>query len=216
MSENPQQPQEPGAPIPPEFHSEYEERPFQTCSRCGEALSTFASYQINKAFRKGECVFEYCFCEPCRDSLLEEFSEESKANLMKHQNEHMRQDATSTSACAFCGVKRDVVPDQDFVITMLGTGLRMLDSLMICETCQLEMHELLSQKTRDVRRKFFEDLPGVPPDWEVWTPEEMEQHKHIKTTKTPSPNPVVKPTFTAKSDGRHHSEDGCMELIWAD
>jgi hypothetical protein len=135
---------------------------------------------------------------------------------MKHQNEHMRQDATSTSACAFCGVKRDVVPDQDFVITMLGTGLRMLDSLMICETCQLEMHELLSQKTRDVRRKFFEDLPGVPPDWEVWSPEEMEQHKHLKTTKAPEAPPVVKPTFTAKVDGRHHSEDGCMELIWAE
>ncbi|QIF03449.1 hypothetical protein [Roseimicrobium sp. ORNL1] len=214
MSENSQP--EPGVPIPREFHSEYEERPFQTCSRCGEALSTFASYQINKAFRKGECVFEYCFCEPCRDALLEEFSEESKANLMRHQNEHMRQDATSISACAFCGVKREVVPDQDFVITMLGAGLRMLDSLMICETCQLEMHELLSQKTRDVRRKFFEDLPGVPPDWEVWSPEEMEQHKHLKTTKTPDTKPVVKPTFTAKSDGRHQSEDGCMELIWAD
>lgn len=211
MSENP--PGEPGAPIPREFHSEYEDRPFQTCSRCGEALNSFSSYQINKAYRKGECVFEYCFCEPCRDALLEEFSEESKANLMKHQTEHMRQDAAGTSGCAFCGVKREVVPDQDFVITMLGAGLRMLDSLMICETCQLQMHELLSQKTRDVRRKFFEDLPGVPPDWEVWTPEEMEQHKQITSPKTAA-GPVLKPDLVNTGHLPHLADDGCLELLW--
>jgi hypothetical protein len=206
-------PDEPEKPIPREFHSEYEERPFQTCSRCGESLSAFSNYQINKAYRKGECVFEYCFCEACRDALLEEFSEESKENLMRHQNEHMKQDSTGTGQCAFCAVQRAAVPDQDFIITMLGTGLRMLDSLMICETCQLEMHELLSKKTRDVRRRFFEDLPGVPPDWEVWTPDEMEFHKQLKTTKPQGP--VLKPDLVGQ--GRpvsHLADDGCLELVW--
>lgn len=205
---------EQGAPIPREFHSEYEERPFQTCSRCGEALSSFANYQINKAYRKGECVFEYCFCEPCRDALLDEFSEESKANLMNHQNTHMRKDASGTAGCAFCGVVREEVPDQDFIITMLGTGLRMLDSLMICEDCQLEMHELLSQKTRDVRRRFFEELPGVPPDWEVWTPEEMEQHRQVKSPKSPSHGPVLKPDLVNERKLTHLADDGCIELLW--
>ncbi|MFZ4767778.1 MAG: hypothetical protein ACOYMN_22755, partial [Roseimicrobium sp.] len=146
-----QTPPDPEKGIPREFHSEYEERPFQNCSRCGEALDAFSNYQINKAYRKGECVFEYCFCEVCRDALLDEFSEESKENLMRYQSEHMKHDASGTMQCAFCAVQREAIPQQDFVITMLGAGLALLDSLLICETCQMEMHELLSVKTRDVR-----------------------------------------------------------------
>lgn len=206
-------PDQPENPIPREFHSEYEDRPFQNCSRCGESLSAFANYQINKAFRQGECVFEYCFCEACRDALLEEFSEESKENLMRHQNEHMRPDATGTASCAFCGAERSSLPQQDFIITMLGAGLRMVDSLLICEACQIQMHDLLSKKTRDVRRRFFEDLPGVPPDWEVWTPEEMEKNKQVKTPK--SPGPILKPDLVGQ--GRpvsHLADDGCLELLW--
>lgn len=176
-------------------------------------MSAFANYQINKAFRQGECVFEYCFCEACRDALLEEFSEESKENLMRHQNEHMRPDASGTESCAFCGMQRCALPQQDFIITMLGAGMKMLDSLLICESCQMQMHELLSKKTREVRRRFFEDLPGVPPDWEVWTPEEMEQQKQVKAPK--SPGPILKPDLVGQ--GRpvsHLADDGCLELLW--
>ncbi|MFZ4768534.1 MAG: hypothetical protein ACOYMN_26605, partial [Roseimicrobium sp.] len=64
-----------------------------------------------------------------------------------------------------------------------------------------------------VRRRFFEELPGVPPDWEVWSPEEMERHKQIQSTKTKGP--ILKPELVGK--GRpvpHLADDGCMELVW--
>lgn len=174
---------EPSPPsIPREFHSEYEDRPFQNCSRCGESLSVFDNYQINKAYRNGECVFEYAFCAPCRDAMLDEFSEESKKNLMDHQQHYLRE-MHGIGECAFCGKSQAETPMKDFVITALCRSDRMLDSLMICEACQLGMHELLSEKTRDVRRRFFEELPGVPPDWEVWDHEEKG-----KTLISASPN----------------------------
>ena len=154
------------SPIPREFHSEYEGRPFKTCSSCGEALDSFSHYQINKAYRNGECVFEHVFCEACRDRIYQQFSEESRRRLIEHQEQHMRPTAGSTTDCAFCGKSRDESPMKDFVITALCQEDRLMDSLMICEPCQFKTHELLSPETRDVRRRFFEDLPGVPPDWE--------------------------------------------------
>src|SRR5688572_17890380 len=52
--------------IPAEFHSEYEGRPFQSCTRCGEMLSEIAEgYQIFKLFRRGEAIYEYALCHPC-------------------------------------------------------------------------------------------------------------------------------------------------------
>ena len=65
MSHSPEHP-----PIPREFHSEYEDRPLRACSHCGEPLAAFGQYQINKAWRNGECVFEYVFCEACRDRMI--------------------------------------------------------------------------------------------------------------------------------------------------
>ena len=202
-------------PMPHEFYSEYEDRPFQTCSRCGESLSAFENYQINKAFRNDECVFEFAFCATCRDALIDEFSEESKANLLRYQNEHLRQTG-GTAECAFCGTSKDKTPKRDYVISAIGSGLYLLDSVMICESCQMAMHELLSEKTRDVRRRFFEELPGVPPDWEVWTPEEMEANKTKTTVKTNSP--FAKPELAGQGSGsaelRHPMDDGCSELVW--
>jgi len=206
---------DPKKPMPREFYSEYEERPFQACSRCGESLSTFDNYQINKAYRNGECVFEFAFCATCRDSLIDEFSEESKTNLMRYQEQHLKQTG-GTAECAFCGTSKEKTPMRDYIISAIGAGLDLLDSVMICESCQMAMHELLSEKTRDVRRRFFEDLPGVPPDWEVWTPEEMEANKLITTAKTKHPS--VKPQLTGQWNGnpeaRHPMDDGCSELVW--
>lgn len=160
-----------------EFHSVEHDGPFEQCSRCGAALDHGKAYQINKAWRSGECIFEYAFCSDCRDSLLDEFSEESKNNLMKHQEEKMRDGANGTGECAFCGCERSGIANQDFTTTALCIYDHVLDSLLICFDCQAGMHELLSQQTKDVRRRFFEEVPGVPPDWETWQPDDKEIHR---------------------------------------
>jgi hypothetical protein len=209
-------------PIPRAFHSEYEERPFQSCSRCGEALDVFENYQINKAYRNGECVFEYVFCSPCRDSLLEEFSEESKSNMLRHQEEHLRE-VRGIEECAFCGKSQVETPMRDYVITALCRKTSLLDSLMICEPCQLGMHELLSEKTRDVRRRFFEDLPGVPPDWEpAQSLEESPQLVKAGYKLGAEASSLAKMSLGSQMaklcaidpQVKHAADDGCLELLW--
>lgn len=161
----------------PEFYSIEHDGPFMECSRCSASLSEGPPYQINKAWRGGECIFEYAFCAGCRDSLLAEFSEESKNNLLRHQEQNMRDGTLGTTACAFCGCERSGINHQDFTTTALCEHDEVVDSLLICFDCQAGMHELLSQQTKDVRRRFFEEIPGVPPDWEVWQPDESEIHQ---------------------------------------
>ncbi|HEY2573884.1 MAG TPA: hypothetical protein VGH65_07435 [Verrucomicrobiaceae bacterium] len=201
-------------PIPREFHSEYEERPFRACSQCGEPLSAFQHYQINKAWRNGECVFEYVFCEVCRDRMLEEFSEESKASLLRHQEQHLR-DVHGTGECAFCGRIRADSPMRDYVITALCSGDGLLDCLMICEPCQLQTHELLSEKTRDVRRRFFEDLPGVPPDWEGLPMQEDAPELVGGFAGGPHAKPIKSPFAINRIMHDPAALLACVELIWA-
>jgi hypothetical protein len=201
-------------PIPREFHSEYEERPFRACSHCGELLATFQHYQINKAWRNGECVFEYVFCEVCRDRMLDEFSEESKSNLMRHQEKHLRE-VKGTGECAFCGRTQAQSPMRDYVITALCSGDAMLDSLMICESCQMQTHELLSEKTRDVRRRFFEDLPGVPPDWDGLPLQEDAPELVGAVTSRPGSALVKVPLAIKTLTHDPAALMACIELIWA-
>jgi len=227
-------PPPPDQPIPRDFHSEYEDRPFHTCSRCGELLEVFDNYQINKAFRNGECVFEYVFCGPCRDALLDEFSEESKLNMMRHQEQHLRE-THGIQECAFCGQSQAETPMRDYVITALCKQTSLLDSLMICERCQMSMHELLSEKTRDVRRRFFEELPGVPPDWGTDLPK-IEEMTHVQSAPpirhltAPKASPgLVGKDAAAENETQpeapvetppikkhlHLADDGCLELLWS-
>jgi len=210
--------EKPDTPIPREFDSEYEERPFLCCSRCGETLSAFENFQINKAYRNGECVFEYAFCAQCRDSLLEEFSEESKRNLERHQREKMR-NVSGTQDCCFCANTRATTPMKDYTITALCAGDSLLDSLMICGKCQEGMHDLLSTHTRDVRRRFFESLPGIPPDWE---PEPYSaESPNLKPAISKGSPPQIKPELVSKDAAEvkgklfdHPADDGGMELLW--
>jgi hypothetical protein len=207
-----------GRPIPREFHSEYEERPFRTCSRCGEALEGFDCYQINKSWRNGECVFEFVFCEVCRDRMIDEFSEESKKRLMKHEQDHLKHTG-GTGSCGFCGKTREDAPMRDYVLTAVCRGERMLDSLMICEACHLKAHELLSSKTRDVRRRFIEDLPGVPPDWEgLPVEEEVLQFANAKGGgKLTRPMSKLHGSAGAVVQGRNASDVMLLpmtELVW--
>ena len=206
-----------GQPIPREFHSEYEDRPFRTCSRCGESLDAFAVYQINKSWRNGECVFEFVFCEPCRDRMIEEFSVESKSRLMKHEQENLS-DIRGTTQCAFCGTSREDVPMRDYIITAVCHTDRMLDSIMICETCHLKTHDLLSEKTRDVRRRFIEDLPGVPPDWEGLPIEEDAIH-FANAKGTPARSPALSGLHSRRQPhiARHHGDPLFLpitEMLW--
>lgn len=163
----------PPPPIPPELFSEYEERPFQHCTRCGESLADFpGGFQISKAYKKGECVMEYALCDHCRAAMMEEFSEESKRRLAGFQNEQVQLDHGLTH-CAVCGACRDEGPLREFVITGLCEGTHLQHGLMLCGDCGEAVQALISNQTRDTWRRFVDDnFPGPPPADGLPLPEE--------------------------------------------
>ncbi len=150
--------------IPPELNSEYEDRPFQNCTACGESLADFPrGFQISKAYKNGECVMEYALCDHCRTKMLEEFSEESKNRLHKFQDDQVHLDYGLTH-CAVCGRARNEGPMSDFVITGICADAALHHGLLMCGDCGDGVQELISQQTRDTWRRFVDShFPGPPP-----------------------------------------------------
>jgi len=169
--------EDPPQPIPRELYSEYEERPFRTCTRCGEGLADFeGGFQISKAFKNGECVFEYALCDHCRMAMMEEFSQESKQRLGNYQNDHMILDR-GLDVCAVCGTSRLDKPMRDYVMTGVCDQNNLVHSLLMCGKCGDGVQELISKPTRDVWRGFVdENFPGPPSDA---LPEPEETHHPV-------------------------------------
>jgi hypothetical protein len=151
--------------IPAEFYSEYEERPFKACYRCGETLKDFEDgYQVGKVYRRGETIFEYALCHPCHVRMMDEVSSESRERLEAFQAEHLQLNL-GRQFCAVCGISRADIPDQEYSLAGIFEGVALIHSLTICGSCTEHMNSLLSQKTRDVWRDFInENFPGVPAD----------------------------------------------------
>ncbi len=153
-------------PIPRDLFSEYTDKAFRNCSRCGETLNDFeGGYQISKAWKNGECVFEYALCDHCRCGLMEEFSAESKKRLAKFQDDKVNLDR-GLDGCSVCGVKRSENPLKEFVLTGICEHTHLLHGIMVCGKCGEQTQKLISTHTRDTWRRFVSDnFPGPPADY---------------------------------------------------
>jgi hypothetical protein len=158
--------------IPKELFSDYTDERFKMCTRCGESLHDYpGGFQVSKAWKKGECVFEYALCDHCRNALMEEFSKESKERLSRFQDDHVQFDR-GLDNCSVCGVSRDDAVASDFVLTGVCDGDHLLHGIMVCGKCGERTQELLSKPTKDTWRRFRdENFPGPPGD-EVLDPVE--------------------------------------------
>jgi hypothetical protein len=154
--------------IPRDLYSEYEERPFAHCTRCGESLSDDESgFQISKAYKRGECVMEYALCDHCRVAMMEEFSQESKKRLGEFQDDHVHLNR-GLDSCSVCGASRLGGTMEDFVVTGLCEGTSLLHSIMVCGKCGDDIQGIISKKTRDTWRRFVdENFPGPPSEGEI-------------------------------------------------
>lgn len=154
-------------PIPKELYSEYEERPFRCCTRCGESLADFEEgYKISKVVKNGETIFEYALCFHCLEGIMEDSSEESRERLMRFQMERMREGVSGMEDCALCDNTRKSMKKPEFALEAGCQGLGVLEIRMICMPCMEEMSELVSKKTRDSWSRFVEEnFPGVPVDF---------------------------------------------------
>ncbi len=157
----------PLGPIPREMYSEYEERPFKTCTRCGETLVDFRDgYRVSKVYRGGEVLFEYALCAPCFLSILDESSDETKEALHEYQKDRIR-DTMGSEECVLCGKQQDETPNGEYALVAACLGEQLLDMNMVCGECVEIMNTLVSKKTRDVWDRFVqENFPGVPADLE--------------------------------------------------
>ncbi len=154
-------------PIPKELFSEYEERPFRCCTRCGETLPDFEEgYRISKVVKRGEVIFEYALCFYCLERMMEESSEESQKRLMDFQNERMREEITGLDQCVLCERTRESLFPPEFALVAGCVGNGLLDSHLICIHCMEDMSALVSEKTRSGWNRFVEEnFPGIPSDF---------------------------------------------------
>ncbi|MEM8952560.1 MAG: hypothetical protein AAGD22_00270 [Verrucomicrobiota bacterium] len=159
---------EPIGPIPPELYSEYEERPFKSCTRCGESLADFEEgYRVSKVHRAGEVLFEYALCGPCFLNIYEESSDKTKVALYQYQRERLRHDVISGEQCALCGQPKNEIENAEYALVGACHGENLLDINLVCGACIEEMNQLVSKQTRDVWDRFVQDnFPGVPADFE--------------------------------------------------
>lgn len=159
------------SPIPKELFSFYQERPFVSCTRCGESLADFPDgYRISKNFKKGEVLIEYALCMPCLAGMLDEASDESKRKLAEFQERHFR-DISGFEECALCPRTRGEARNEEFGLVGVCQGDAMVDSALICLDCMEAMNNVLSEETRQTWDRFRqENFPGVPSDFEPFPP----------------------------------------------
>ena len=153
----------PGEPIPKELYSEYEERPFRTCTRCGETLADFVEgFQIAKVFKNNEAVFEYALCSHCHIDMIEEFSAESRQTLEDYYAKNMTP-GLGAHQCGICLLERNELPQNEFSLGAACVGNKLIEAFMICSTCVEKSNLLVSKKTQGIWNDFIDsNFPGVP------------------------------------------------------
>ncbi|GAA5127101.1 hypothetical protein JIN84_09120 [Luteolibacter yonseiensis] len=153
---------------------------FSHCVRCRLPLVEIAEpWLVNKEIMGGECVLEYAVCQPCRDAVTAEFSEESKKSvrdflekeidwderLMEFMASH---DATDRfESCIACLTPRRVLEGYGLSALFDSGGKLVLGPLplLICLPCVGKMTASLSDASRSVWRRFLEkNFDGPPGD----------------------------------------------------
>lgn len=159
--------------------SEETDAPFTHCLCCKVPLVEIdALWLVNKEFLGGECVLEYAICQPCRDQVTDQLSEDSKESV-RHFLEReidweervrefmLSRDLTERlDACIACRTPRMEL--EGFGISALfdsgGSLVAGPLPLLICRPCISRMTAGLSDESREVWRVFITDHFTGPPD----------------------------------------------------
>jgi hypothetical protein len=151
---------------------------FCHCVACRLPLLEIAApWLVNKEFHRGECVLEYAICQPCRQRVTDEFSEESKevvrtylenkVDWQERFREFMMQDdlVRRFDSCAVCRVPRESL--EGFGISaFFDSDGQLIESalpMLICSACVADATEKLSRATRESWQRFLEEHFDGPP-----------------------------------------------------
>ncbi len=153
---------------------------FSHCLRCKVPLVEIdAPWLVNKEFFRGECILEYAICQPCRDRVTADLSEESKESVRQFLETEidweertkeimLSHDPTSRlEACVACRTPREQL-DGFGISALFDSGGKPVEGplpLLICRSCISRMTASLSGESREVWRKFLaENFAGPPED----------------------------------------------------
>lgn len=154
--------------------------PFTHCLSCALPLVEIDEpWLVNKEILGGECVIEYAICQPCRDRVTDQLSEESKESVRQFLEQEIdwqarmqefmlaHDPAERLDACIACRTPRDGAAG--FAISALyDSGGSLVTGplpLLICNTCVGRITKGLSAASREVWRNFVDrHFPGPADD----------------------------------------------------
>jgi hypothetical protein len=86
-------------PVPEEFWSFETGRPMAQCSLCGcDLMADGTNYLIEKAFIRGETIFEHALCLGCHAKCVSELSQESLQRIQNYFAEHVDMEEYRTTS----------------------------------------------------------------------------------------------------------------------
>ncbi len=154
-------------PIPQHLFSVFEDGPFSVCSVCDRPLCGEDGnrlYEIKKAYRGSNVVFECAICHECGLSLLADYSKESIAAIRKFFAARFKHGLTIFE-CHFCGKPRNPETSEASVMAVCVGKNLVQPPICMCDPCGEILNSSLSSRTRDVNRGFLRDnFPGIPAD----------------------------------------------------
>jgi hypothetical protein len=165
--------------IPKVFHCEQTGSLFDRCLVCGNLLTSWTTYLIEKARRGGETLYEYAVCLACYASLREDLSAASTAAVDRFFDERVDFQLRNIELKAIargrvepwlseCVVYRTPIePQGEYQMFALCRGSSLIMDRFpyaICGEAVEELLELLSPKTRGEMDRFIEEHLGLPPE----------------------------------------------------
>ncbi len=146
--------------IPRKLYSAYTSKPFVTCLMCSRPLIEQDVFQIQKIFRREECILELAVCRECSETMALEYSEESKLAILTFRENSLQ--LLDDDACDFCAKPRSEFENYTIAAVCRNTSI-LTPIQFMCNQCEDKLQELLSEKTRDIHGNFIKDhFPGVP------------------------------------------------------
>ncbi len=165
--------------LSPWLMSEETGEPFRHCIHCRLPLAEVdAPWLVTKDYRQGECMLEYAICQPCRNEVVDGFSEESKEavrNFLEHEIDWaarvaefmmMHSVEQRLEHCISCRSPRNTAGG--FVLSaQFDSDGHLIEGplpVMLCDQCSARLVSTLPDSHREVWQGFLTSHFEGPPD----------------------------------------------------
>lgn len=155
--------------IPRAFHSDYSGEPFRRCLVCEDGLLDGRLYQIQKSVRGTECTMEMALCLGCLQEMQSQFSDSSRQTLARYQARSQKIYASVPYGehCEFCPSDPAFLPNYSVAVMCRRSAL-VVSPMYVCELCEDEIQQSLSEETRGFYDDFLQQhFPGLPAELDL-------------------------------------------------